>query len=275
MRRLSVGLAAILLASLAPAEKASAGLRSTCEASKPDGTGSKLCDGLVSFYSFDEASGYTRRDSISAIDFFETDSWPLGNAAGIIGNSVVFPAVGTGYTLHANTYPLLGGGGTYALWIYPTYSPNCSLSPQQVLVSKDNVYDRGTRLYLQCTSNTYYPAVSGYYIDDTAWSKISTTSVTINQWHLLVYTMVPYVGSSFTSNVCVSVDNGAFQCSAFTNVVRNSPSELALGCSYYPIESNCYVGRLDHFAIALRVWSAADVTRYWNGGSAKAFPFVN
>jgi hypothetical protein len=256
--------------------------RATC--AWDDGNG-PLCQGLVSYYKFEEGSDSLRKDSYGYSDLRECPGTNVGSASGKLGtNAVNF----TGAATQGLTLPFGGQFGrgfwTIAAWVYPTDNSASRgiLSTHSSLVTKSmgtgvNTGPSGVKLYLWKSGASLYPRVEVYENEtDTQKFRFVNTNVTLNTWHLIVVKSSPTtVGHA---EICISLDGAAFLCTAYNFNIRGNLGWLVVGkddasCAASLPIGQYFFGRIDSLAIYSRAWSPNDLALFWNSGTGRDFPF--
>jgi hypothetical protein len=242
------------------------------EASGPaicDPQRSLLCAGLGSVFSFEENTDNPRWDENKTVALLEADSQNVARAAGKI-DSYAASFVGTeGNYLYLPRGGYLGANFSVAAWIYPT-----SASTEQVLISSDEPAAHGHYVSLVPSSGQVKLRAVAYYGDGQGdVSVTSTSSMTLNSWHMIVWGFLP--GSSGQA-MYVQVDNGARTTVNLTYWLAPNANDLILGQrkgsgAAYTLP---YSGRIDQLAFSSRYWDVTDASEFYNAGSGKAYPFV-
>lgn len=247
-----------------------------------------LCSGLSSYYRLGEPADYLRASQTGGalfecpgIDVATTSTTKFGQARttsfdGSVSKGFI---VASGGAFGAGTW-------TIAVWVYPTSATVTST----VLTTMDaNSGKEGLALDLYYTGSALHARARSYMQDtDTVLTAESTTNVTANAWHLLVFQSAHSTIRKLysTQALKVSVDNGAFTSTSWTNQPRvNGGGNLAIGKSDAGIDpatgacskvgSNGFTGYMQALAIYARALSANDIALLWNGGAGRDYPFTN
>lgn len=235
-------------------------------------TDSVLCVGLIEHYDFEEASDSLRLGSAAGGTFEEPGGQNVANTvSGKFGNAVV---LGGTSTAHLDINPSGNfGTATYtmAFWIYPTTAGTAGQT--QAIISTDSTNSRGETLYLINTAGSLYPAWEVYRDSETNVTITSSTSISINAWHLIVVGVkLDFFTSSNSHWITLSVDNGALQTASLPGPVKQGFTQINLGRR--PSGSSYDLSfRMDSFSSWGRALTSAELTLLYNSGSGRAFPF--
>jgi opacity protein-like surface antigen len=279
---------AISSASSAAAQEAWDRTHETCDVLGPNGA---LCVGLAAYYRLDEAADYVRFSQAGGalmecpgIDISTTATTQFGQVRtatfdGSNSKGFLVPGGGT----------FGGGTWTVAVWVYPT-----SNTVDSTILSTEDANSGKEGLFIGLDYNgTDFQAYMETYLQDTD-AKISvrtTTAITPNAWHLLVFRS----GSSTSRKVfgsdgiSISRDDNAFTTigasQQFSRPIRvNSGGNLVIGKSDAGTDTltgqcsatgNGFTGHMQALGIWNRALSKADVDLLWNSGNGRDFPFIN
>jgi hypothetical protein len=255
-----------------------------CDSQGPNGT---LCLGLASYYRLDEPADYFRAGLTGGalaeclgtdVATSSTARWGLDRSASFDGsNNKGFIVPGGG--------SFGGGTWTLAVWVYVTDATKTStiLSTMSGASGKE-----GITLDLFYTGSALNARARSYMQDsDTVLTTTNTTNVTASAWHLIVFQSGHSVLRKLyaTNALKVSVDNGTFTSTTWTNAPRtNSSGHLVIGKQYQDVNKETgacqaigggFYGYLQGLAIWGRALTAADLSLFYNGGNGRDFPFVN
>jgi len=277
MKLLSTLLATISLGSVLYPQEAWDRNHEACDV---NGSYGALCVGLSGYARLDEPADTPRGDLLECpgtdVATSTTTRFGLARSASFDGSS----------TKGFITY---GGGGfgggtwTVAVWVYPTSVTTTStiLSTMDTSIGK-----QGLTLDLFYTGSALNARARSYMQDtDTILTAQSTTNLTVNTWHLVVFQSAHSTIRKLysTQALKVSVNNGAFTSTAWTNSPRtNSSGNLVIGksdSSVHPVTGACnamgggFTGYMQGFALYGRALTANDLSVLWNGGQGRDFPF--
>lgn len=160
-------------------------------------------------------------------------------------------------------------GATFMAWVYPTDS---SYKYHHVFSTNNGGNDWGLTQY------------GGYlYIDTGKWISYAS-SITVNTWQHIAVVFAPNVGIKFYVN-------GQLRYTLADTDLDYDTSTNTLTLGRDPMDSNSYfAGKMDEVAVFSRVFSAQEITSYYNGSTSftdandivtnsiytyKVTPFVN
>jgi hypothetical protein len=157
-----------------------------------------LRDGLVSWWTLDEASG-TRADSHGSNDL--TDNNTVGSAAGKQGNAADFESTNSEY-LSMNSVSSLNFGDenfTLAGWVY--INPDADLSTGTALIGKWDTDQQWLLWLFDNGTNTW----ARMYVHDGTSNNYVTADITTGAWHFIVG-----YHDSVNDEIGISIDGGSF-----------------------------------------------------------------
>jgi hypothetical protein len=237
-----------------------------------DPTRSNLCNALVDVWQFDVPSS----QSYYYGSFADTPLLKEDNGVAIQGGDKIG---GTASVLlgqgNADRLVVRRSGGfttgnwTMSSWVY--LYPQSTARDITLLTTYDGPNTDGFTVSWHYTSGAWYPQAFGWESETgTYYSKVYSASTSTQAWHLVTVTMSPY-GPYGKSQVCLSVDNAAFQCGPMGYSLKGNTRDLYVGAAPYATGyNNIY---LDGFGIWARTWDTADMALYYNSAAGRAFPF--
>lgn len=257
-------LAAVLafLVSLAPAILHAE--RNTCNADYTNP--SLLCMGLTNLYRLNEGSHSRRYDTFGYLDFERPDGVDVSaGTPQLFGRNTV--SLDSTHYLRIPNSPSLGNGTwTVAVWFYQT----SGTAADQALISKDSSTTHGTKLYLYWDGAGYQVAMTVYESETLlSYGVGSGTYVSLNAWHLAVFTFSPSLTAY--SKIGVSQDGAAFAYQTVNHPIMTNLRDLRIG--QHTDGSAPFIGHMGGLLFASRAWDATEVALYWNGGVGRDFPF--
>jgi hypothetical protein len=221
-----------------------------------------------------EEDSDTNRDSVDgALELFEAPNTDVARAAGRVGSySASFSGVDGTY-LYLPRGGALGNNFTVAMWLYPT-----SASTEQIVLSVDEATKHGPYLSVVPSAGALKVKGVAYYGDGQGDVSITSTStMTLNAWHLVVWGLRndPIFG---TQTMYVQIDSGVTYSVALTYWLASSGNDLIIGqrkgASAGVGYTMPYSGRVDQLTFSSRYWDTVDVSEFYNAGGGKAYPFV-
>lgn len=222
------------------------------------GAPSSLLTGLISYWKLDEAAGVTRADSFGTNNL--TDNGTVGQATGKLGNAASFTNTVGQYLAVASNGTLQHGGTdfTWAFWYNPA-----DLAATYSIINKSTAGQREVQFTLNGAQGRVELLASS---DGNVWTQTIATpnsSITAGAWHFIV-------GRYDGVNIYVSVNGGAENSQPLASVWSGTAA-LEFGRNTESGQND--KGLLDAVAFAKRSWSAADISKAYNGGSGLEFPW--
>ncbi len=263
---LSVAFAAMVVALLA-IQPATAVQRYVCDPQQ-----SMLCVGLGSVFQMEEASDYNRDSVAGGVELLEAPNTTVARAAGKIGSYAASFSGVDGTYLYIPRGGQLGNTFTVAMWVYPTSS-----STEQIILSSDEATAHGPYLSLVPSSGALKFKAVAYYGDAGGdVSVTSTSTMTLNAWHLVVWGVTPYFTGQ--QSMFVQVDNGARYSVALTYWLTGNGNDLIVGqrkgASAGTGYTLPYSGRIDQLTFSSTYWETDTASLFYNAGSGAAYPFT-
>lgn len=274
--------ALLALAAIVPIQRVSADrLYSYCDVEK-----SNLCAGLVALYEFEEAMDYARTSETGSARLLE----PQGSSIANTGTR----KTGTYAWWHtdtSNNYLLIphtvGMTGTFTggLWIYidtppPSHATNNTVS--FILSMKDgNGIPQYPTLSLERnagTANVYPRFCIQQAMTGTVTCAKGTTALSNSTWYYISFGEYasPTTSEPYQQTIWVGTNTNARVTATATWPPDAWAGELVVGGWYYVANLYSYGAyKLDQFAVWGRLLSTGDVSRMYNSGSGKAYPFTS
>lgn len=217
---------------------------------------STLLDGLVSWWSLDEASG-TRVDSHGSNDL--TDVNTVGSAAGKVGTAADMEAANNEQLNGSDTSLDFGAtGGTLAVWINPetvASHPGCL------------IYDGGDPQSPTLGFYTHSNGTISCRMTNSAGAKQDANSavgaISVGAWALIVCRYIP---ANSGAEINLTINGGATFTRAFTGAVR-SGGNVILGSLL-----GTFDGLVDEAAWWSRPLTADEITELYNSGNGIGYP---
>ena len=211
-------------------------------------TTSPLLDGLVAYWTLNEASG-TRFDSVGSNDL--TDNGGVGSAPGVQGNAASFDTT-TGQYLQSPAITTIGLAWTLAFWIQPQ-----DTTTQMTIM--DSVDGLAPRLFIERTpENRLRVVLPGG--NQTGTTAIGTT------WRHLCFvsdgtSLRVLIDTTEEFTIASTADNAGFENGAtFGELVINNTRQ--------------FIGDIDEVGIWSRVLTSGEISDLYNGGAGITYPFV-
>lgn len=261
---LALAFAAVGVATFLPSTTDAAGI---CDPQR-----SNLCNALVDVWNFDVASN----PSAYYGQFQDTALLKEDGGAAIQGGdkiggtaSVYLGAANADRLVVRRSGGFTTGNWTVSSWVY--LYPQVTNRDIVFFTTHDALNTDGLFAAWRYASGAWYLNVWGYETETgTSYTKQFTTATSTTAFHLATITMSPY-GPYGKSQVCLSVDNAAFQCGPMGYSLKGNSRDLHVGAGPWATGyNNIY---LDGFGIWGRTWDAADMALYYNSGTGRAFPF--
>lgn len=218
-------------------------------AAGPFGNHASLLDGLVAYWTLDEASG-VREDSVGTNDL--TDNNTVGSASGKNNLAGSFVAANTEYLSHSDEASLkLSASQTFSLWF------NSSTNAVMTMVSKDdggsqreyNILLLNGAIYTEHYWDAQVILTFGSGLNDGAWH------------HLLVWV------DETDPKIRARLDGGATQTSAGTLATAPAVSIVEFRLGRLGDGSFSYDGLLDEVGKWNRVLTAQEQADLYNSGN--------
>jgi len=241
---------------------------------------SSLCPGLTSIYEFEEGSDYARTSDSGGVRFLEPDAANVGNSTTHRTGTYALA-----HTAVANSYIYMPrsagpvGQFTVSFWIYIDTLPSASTKRVQVLSTRDNLGNEGyPRIYIYNnagTSNLRYEVKQS--VDDTVTTLTSTQSLSTATWYHVTFGQYPNATSSapYQQTLWLQVNAGTRNTANITYPDVPTFGDFIVGgwINTSPTEYGAY--KIDQLGARTIPFSPADVTKLYNSGNGKAFPFVD
>lgn len=240
---------------------------------------STLCGGLATLFEFEETSDYTRVSetggrlnepdgaNVSRHSTHKTGTYALDHAA--VANSYLFTPRNTGPT----------GQFTSSFWIYVTTNPSASGKRVQILSTRDALGNEGyPRVFLVHNgTNIRVRYEVKESVSDTVVSVTSTTSISTSTWYLVAFGQRPNFSSTnpYQQQIWVSVNAGAKDVANILYPDVATFGDFIVGAWRTGGNDEYGAYKLDQLAAWAGTFSPADLTKLYNSGSGKAFPFVD
>ena len=273
MKKLIVAFVGLLLATTVQADRAYV----LCDPAK-----STLCGGLASVYEFDEASDFARTSEVGGVRFLEPDG---ANVANDTTNKKTGVA-SLSHTAVANSYIYVprstgpSGQFTVSFWIRVTTLPSASTKRVQILSTRDQLGAEGyPRLYLihDGTSVKVRYEVKQAVSDAVTPTVSSTTAISASTWYMVSFGQMPNATSTlpYQQQIWVSINAGTKVTANITYPDVPTLGDFIVGgwLNTSPTEYGAY--QIDQLASWGGTFSPADLTKLYNAGTGKAFPFVD
>ena len=241
---------------------------------------SSLCRGLASIYEFEEGSDYARTSDSGGERLLEPDNANVGNSTTHKTGTYALA-----HTAVANSYiyvPRVNGPTglfTVSFWIYIDTLPSASTKRVQVLSTRDNLGSEGyPRVYIYNdagTSKFRYEVKQG--VNDTVTTLTSTQALSTATWYHVTFGQYPNSASSapHQQTMWLQVNAGTRNTADITYPDVPTFGDFIVGgwLNTSPTEYGAY--KVDQLAAWDFLFSPADVTKLYNSGNGKAFPFVD
>jgi hypothetical protein len=230
---------------------------------------SNLCNGLVDVWNFDvasNASAYLGQFQDSQL--LKEDGGAAVQGGDKIGGtaSIYLGGAATDRLVIRRNGGFTSGNWTLSSWVY--LYPQSTARDIVLLSTYDWSNQDGLLIRWRYITSAWKLEAYGWEAETgTAYTKLAASATTTGAWHLVTVTMSPY-GPYGKSQVCLSVDNAAFECGPMGYSLKGNARDLHVGAS--SSYNNIY---LDGFGIWARTWDTADMALYYNSGSGRAFPF--
>lgn len=242
-----------------------------------------LCAGAQAFFDFEEgfASGKSPRfSSFSPFQIYEGSGYDISTTTGKIGSyAASFPGGTTANIqpgFRTETGLLSSGQWTVAFWFNATDAASVG-TDNQVFFSKEGYYtipaSRGSTIFLKDNGTTW--SLAAYVVtqeNNTVVTHTNSATASNGAWHLGVVTLSKHFSGQ--DQICSSFDGAAYQCTTVGYYPRPGGKFLDIGFeSSNPSPYKAFHGAMDGIFFSSRVWTAEDVTFYYNGGAGIAPPF--
>jgi len=258
----------------------------TAQADRPyvlcDPAKSTLCGGLASVYEFEEASDFARTSETGGVRFLEPDGANVANSSTHKTGTYALD-----HTAVANSYIYVpratgpGGQFTTSFWLYVTTLPSASTKRVQILSTRNQLGVEGyPRLYLYHDGTNVkvrYEVKEG--LTDTVRTLTSTTGISASTWYMVSFGQHPYSTSAatpYSQRMWISTNAGTkdvLDTLVFPDVPTFGDFIIGGWSNTSPAEYGAY--KIDQLASWGGTFSPADLTKLYNSGSGKAFPFVD
>lgn len=241
---------------------------------------SSLCRGLTAIYELEETTDYARTSDSGGARFLEPDGANVANSATHKTGSyaLAHTAVANSYVyIPRSTGPV--GPFTVSFWIYIDTPPSASTKRVQILSTRSNLGDEGyPRVYIYNnagTNNLRYEVKQS--VDDTITTLTSTQALSTATWYHVTFGQYPNAssGAPYQQTLWLQVNAGTRNTANITYPDVPTFGDLILGgwLNTAPTEYGAY--KVDQLAAWSFPFSPADVTKLYNSGNGKAFPFVD
>jgi len=219
--------------------------------SGPFGGHATLTDGLVSYWTLDEASG-TRADSVGTNHL--TDNNTVTSVAGVFNDAASFVAANSEYLSHVDDGAALSidGDKTFAAWVYRT-----TAGANMAIVSQRTSGNGAYQLYFDTADKLH-----AYITDSVAgFSEPSiTTSVVAGTWNFCVMWY-----DSSDKKLRVQMNGGTI---AAGSALSNGPVASTQDFNVVRLAGSIYGnGAVDELGIWSRVLTTDERTDLYNGGA--------
>jgi hypothetical protein len=215
--------------------------------------GVNLLNGLVSYWTLDEASGGTSEDSHGSNDGTVTGA--TQGVAAKLSNGVLFNADLENITVPYNASLDITGTISFAFWIYYDGEPGGG----NAILLKDYA---DSKMPYQVYTLSDYPRVRVRY--DATWYSIASTRTLSAGWKHVVITV------NATGNSTVFYIDGVAE-AAQTGITQLPTNGAGIVMGYYATGSMYSYIRLDEVGIWNRILTQDDVDALYNGGSGLAY----
>ena len=210
-------------------------------------------EGIVAYWRLDEESGVRVDASGNAMEFSDTNG--VGFVAGVIGNAANFD--GTNYLLSPDLGAITAGF-TLALWA--KFDPGAQVyqTPDTALptLATCSAFDLQFALSSVLTGSPVWYLHTGGGLG----AEILAPAPTDNGWHHYVLAV------DAAGNVAIYIDAVAVA-SATVNAASRF-ANMRLGA-----KDNFFIGAIDEVGLWLRGLTAGEISRLYNGGAGKTYPF--
>ena len=244
---------------------------------------SVLCAELSSIYEFDEASDFVRTSEIGGITFLEPDNINVANDT----TNKKTGAASLSHTAVANSYVYVpramgpSGQFTTSFWLRVTTLPSASTKRVQILSTRDALGAEGyPRLYLYHDGTSVkvrYEVKES--LTDTIRTLTTTAAISASTWYMVSFGQHPYsisAATPYSRRMWVSINAGTkavLDTLVFPDVPTFGDFIIGGWSNTSPTEYGAY--QIDQLASWGGTFSPADLTKLYNSGSGKAFPFVD
>lgn len=247
--------------------------------------GTGLLDGLIAYWTLDEASGIRYDSSANEIDL--SDNNGVASATGKIGLSARTSGGGTDYLSHPDVPALSPGSDdfTIALWVYLVNKPSTTWGyDSATIVNKwgssnrreyNLVYRNLTTEAYDTVADTFEFAASADGTDPEGSERVVSLNagpISTGQWYFIVAWQ-----DSISDTLNIQVNNGTPNSISYTDGITDTTSLFELGRN----EGNLtpggsplrFDGRIDELGLWSRVLTADERTALYNAGTGLTYPF--
>ena len=211
--------------------------------SGPFGGHATLTNGLVSYWTLDEASG-TRADSVGSNDL--TDNNTVGNVAGVFNDAANFISANSESLLRSSQITDWQGEWTIATWFKQSTEQN------HELISIDS----NLRIFVNSSDIRVY--LNGFP------EPIQSFSPTTD-WHFLIVTKEDAGGGSWDYGI--SIDGSTLAIDASLHAQLGSSGSVFWVGRYFGSAINFFDGLVDELGVWSRVLTIDERTDIYNGGA--------
>lgn len=215
---------------------------------------------MISFWELEEASG-NRADSHGSNTL--TDNNTVTQNTGKVGNAAEFVAANSEYLSRADNASLSTGDIDFSLgfWIYLD-----SLATTQIVVAK---YAVGEFEYRFDVTTTRFRLL----VSNDGANLVTVTANNFGQPSTATWYWVMGWHDSVGNTINISVNNGTADSTAHTTGVRDGSAPFTIGASGVP--ATHLSGRIDQALFSKRLWVANEKASLYNGGSGRAYSYIN
>ena len=236
---------------------------------------SKLCQGLVEWYDFEQGPpavfgsyANTMLRQGDSVDYISLGTGPTGT------NYVKLSGASYGYLAQPRVGGFTGGRWTVSLWTYVPASGWDTAKYTTLFSTRRGVSGVAAAGFLVQLKYATGWKVNTYCWDDetgTSLNAVNTTALAVG-WHMVTISMSPY-GPYGKSKIRIAIDGGAFVDTTMSYLMRASVMDFTLGHQDGLACSSENMAYLDGFGIWAREFDANDVTANYNSGAGMDFPF--
>ncbi len=247
---------------------------------------SKFCAGLVAVYEFDEGSNYARTSETGSSRFLEPAGQNVGNTSGLLGANggaayaFNHTAAGNSYLEIPNTVGF-SGMFTINLWIRVNTAPSASKFSDILYVynasgSSPYHYDPRLQMVYDTGTTVKFKLLAKQSVTDTE-TPVTSAAVTYGtSWHLVSFGMYPSPTTTepYQTTLWIATDGGSKQTATITWPSVPATGNLRIGEDYAGGNEEYGAYTVDQMSVYSWIFSAADLTAFYNSGSGRQFPFT-
>lgn len=244
-----------------------------------DAVKSTLC-GVAALYEFEETSDYARTSELGGTPLLEPDGANVSRSSTHKTGTYALD-----HAAAANSYVYVpraaGPAGQFTgnFWIYVTTNPSANNKRVQIMSTRDALGNEGyPRVFLFHNGTNVrirYEVKQG--ISDTITSVTSTTSISTSTWYMVSFGQTPKFESAapYQQQIWVSINAGAKDVANITYPDVPTLGDFIIGAWRTGGNDEYGAYKLDQFASWPGTLSAGNLTKLYNSGSGKAYPFVD